>query len=141
MLVSSSAKDATTDYEGEIELTRRYTYDANGNLTKEQVGEAAYLAADCNHDGAVNESDVLLLEQAGLMLSKIDQSQPDYMKTDSYTEYVNLIEQNPDAPDDTADEPEQPSDSPKTLIQKIIEFVKSVVAFICNISHKQQMIN
>ena len=56
---------------------------ANGLLTREQVGEAKYLAADCNHDDEINSSDVLLLEQAGLLLADVDQTKNDYAETDS----------------------------------------------------------
>ena len=68
-----------------------------GMLTKEQVGEAVYMAADCNHDGVIDNNDVELLEEAGLLLASIDQSKTqEELQTDSvYVEYLNLIEQNP----------------------------------------------
>ncbi len=47
---------------------------ANGMLTKEQVGEAVYMAADCNHDGVINEADTALLEQAGIALDSVSQN-------------------------------------------------------------------
>lgn len=47
---------------------------ANGMLTREQVGEAVWMAADCNRDGVINQLDVELLNRAGLLLSKIDQT-------------------------------------------------------------------
>ena len=47
---------------------------ANGMLTREQVGEAVWMAADCNHDGVIDQLDVELLNRAGLLLSKIDQN-------------------------------------------------------------------
>ncbi len=46
---------------------------ANGLLSREQVGESKWMAADCSHDGEINSSDVLLLEQAGLLLANVDQ--------------------------------------------------------------------
>ena len=49
---------------------------ANGMLTREQVGEAVWMAADCNHDGVIDQDDVDLLNRAGLLLSKVDQTKP-----------------------------------------------------------------
>lgn len=71
---------------------------ANGLLSKEQVGEAVYMAADCNHDGVIDSSDVALLEQAGVLLANVDQSKSsEELVTDSaYVEYLNLIQQSPE---------------------------------------------
>lgn len=106
---------------------------ANGLLTREQVGEAAYTAADCNHDGSVDSSDVLILEQAGLLLSQVDQSKDDYMETDAYAEYLDLIDQTPPAEEtpETPDEPIAPSQP--TFIQRVIEIIKYIINFICSI--------
>ena len=46
----------------------------NGLLTKEQVGETVYNAADCDHDGIITENDVYLIEQAGLFVKNISQT-------------------------------------------------------------------
>ena len=46
---------------------------ANGMLTKEQVGDAVWKAADCNHDGEINEADVELLNNAGILTADISQ--------------------------------------------------------------------
>lgn len=112
---------------------------SNGLLTKEQVGEAKYTAADCNHDGEVNSSDVILLEQAGLLLSNVDQtaSQDELIQSDSYIDYLELIDQNPN--DDVITEnPIDESTKPtaKTLIENIIEIVIKEITFICNIFPK-----
>ena len=96
-------------------------------LDRDQVGEAKYLAADCNHDGEVNASDVAILEQAGLLLANVDQSQDDYMETDAYEEYLDLIDQNPNA-EEAAEEPAQPS-----FIQRVIEIIKRIITFIKSI--------
>ena len=45
----------------------------NNMLTDSQLENAQIMAADCNHDGNVDESDVAMLEQAGLMLAQVDQ--------------------------------------------------------------------
>lgn len=102
----------------------------NGLLTREQIGEVKYMAADCNHDGEINEADVALLEQAGILLANVDQTmiQEELLETDSYIEYLNLIDQNPTVDEEITDEPITPT--AKTLIERIIEIVKTVITFI-----------
>lgn len=46
---------------------------ANGMLTRDQVGEAVYMAADCNCDGLVNKTDIYILENAGLFYLEVAQ--------------------------------------------------------------------
>ncbi len=46
----------------------------NGMLSKEQIGEAEYMAADCNHDDVTDENDVDMLIDAGLLLENIRQT-------------------------------------------------------------------
>ena len=43
-------------------------------LTQQDVGPWRMLAADADRDTAVSEADVVLLEQAGLLLADIDQT-------------------------------------------------------------------
>ena len=45
----------------------------NGMLTKDQVGDAALFAADCNRDGKVDASDAELLQKAGLLTANVNQ--------------------------------------------------------------------
>ena len=127
---------------------------AAGMLTREQVGEAVYMAADCNHDGAIDELDVELLEEAGLLLASIDQSKSgEELQTDSvYVEYLNLIEQNPandetnsekqdNANDETgnsqntkiADNDNGENNNPQPRTNSIIGFIADIYAFLNNI--------
>ncbi len=112
---------------------------ANGMLTKEQVGEAVYMAADCNHDGVIDRQDVKLLEQAGLLLAQVDQSksEKELLETSSaYMEYIELINQNvePDPTEPAEDEPVDPFfavsflDMLFRIIMKIIALLKSAFA-------------
>ena len=92
----------------------------NGLLTREQIGEAKYLAADCNHDGEINASDVEILENAGLLLSDVDQSKSqEELETDSayeeYSELVNQLSTNEDEPNKT--------DFIFTVINSLIAFI------------------
>lgn len=69
---------------------------ANGMLTQDDVSEAVYMAADCNHDGVIDESDVALLNQAGMLLANVDQSKPTELLLETsvaYAEYISLIDQ------------------------------------------------
>ncbi len=120
---------------------------ANGLLSREQAGEAVYMAADCNHDNVIDENDVALLEQAGLILASVDQSksEAELMTDSAYVEYLNLIDQNPteetvvdditegSASDNEADKAETSVDKSeekpvdetvsKSFIQRIIDFI------------------
>ena len=92
----------------------------NGLLTREQIGEAKYLAADCNHDGEINASDVEILENAGLLLGDVDQSKSqEELETDSayeeYSELVNQLSTNEDEPNKT--------DFIFTVINSLIAFI------------------
>ena len=72
---------------------------ANGMLTKDDVSEAVYMAADCNHDGVIDQLDVDLLNEAGALLANVDQTKPAevLLETSSeYVEYISLIDQSPE---------------------------------------------
>ncbi len=69
---------------------------ANGMLTEKNVGSLAWTAADCNHDGLIDENDIDLLVDAGLLLSEAKQNseQYDLALNTEYIQYTLLIEQN-----------------------------------------------
>lgn len=98
---------------------------ANGMLTHEQVGEAVWLAADCNHDGKVDQADVDLLNQSGVLLSSVDQTKQteELIETSSeYNEYLSLIDQSVDV---KGDETEQ--ENPKTQKPSFLEFLLTTI--------------
>ena len=68
---------------------------AKGLLDEEDVGIAIWAAADCNHDGVIDESDVDLLTGAGLLLNEVDQSATaaELETNAAYIEYTGLIDQ------------------------------------------------
>ena len=110
---------------------------ANGMLAKESVTEAQYMAADCNHDGVIDNLDVDLLEQAGILLANVDQSKSseELLATSlAYVEYLNLIDQNVNVDDGATDEPVvEPSVSPDyqlNIFEKIIAFIMAVWKYI-----------
>ena len=105
---------------------------ANGMLTREKVGEAVFLAADCNHDREITAIDVEILEQAGLLLANVDQSksQEELLETESYIEYLNLIDQNPAAEEEIIEEPVVDQPTEKSFLQKVVDLIKMVITFI-----------
>ena len=108
---------------------------ANGMLTKDQIGEAAYMAADCNHDGVVDEFDVALLNQAGVLLANVDQTktQEELAADSDYAEYLNLIDQQ-NASEDTTEI--QPEDETPDFFAKLISIIEYIVKFITDFISK-----
>ena len=110
----------------------------NGHLTKEQVGNEIWAAADCNHDGVIDTSDVALLERAGLLLTKIDQSKtPEELKSDeAYIEYESLIDQSAEPNADIVAEPDEPKEPETESESNLVIFIKKIVSFIKEIISK-----
>ena len=105
----------------------------NGWLTREQVGEAAWAAADCNHDGVIDSLDAELLERAGLLLSQIDQSKPqsEIVTSDEYIEYQSLIDQSPEPQESEPDITPEPDPEPEpTVFEQIVSFIRQIVEFV-----------
>lgn len=111
----------------------------NGMLSESDIGELAYRAADCNHDGVIDEADVDLLNQAGALLAEVDQTKSAevLLETSSaYVEYIELIDQTPefeiedetDAPEtDVETEDTTPEQNAKIdIFEMIINFIKSI---------------
>ncbi len=115
---------------------------ANSMLTKDDVSEAVYMAADCNHDGVIDGLDVALLNQAGTLLSSVDQTKPTEVLLETsaeYVEYLDLIDQSPeieiedetDAPEADAEEtPEQDVNEETDFFEMILNFIKSIIEMI-----------
>ncbi len=66
---------------------------------------------------------MLILEQAGLLLAKVDQSKADYIETDAYAEYIDLIDQTPPADETPAEEPTGQEEKPESLLTRIYKFI------------------
>lgn len=108
----------------------------NGMLAKEDAGEAVYTAADCNHDGVIDEADVALLNEAGALLTNVDQSKPTEVLLETsaeYVEYLDLIDQSfeIDAEDETdtteVDVDTTPEQDVKVdIFEMIMNFIKSI---------------
>lgn len=103
---------------------------ANGMLTKDDVSEAVYTAADCNHDGVIDEADVALLNQAGTLLANVDQTKPTkvLLETSSeYVEYISIIDQSPE------NEVENETDIPEIDVEDTNPVENSLFAFIMDL--------
>lgn len=97
---------------------------ANKMLGEDALTTAQMYASDCNHDGIIDEFDVEILQQAGLLLQSIDQtkSEEELLATSSeYVEYLNLIDQRW-----TQDELEQPQDK-TPIISIIIDYITTII--------------
>ena len=62
-------------------------------LDKSNTDYLYFEAADANRNGGVDENDMQLLQQAGLLLEKVEQSSSSQISQDSYEEYLSLIDQ------------------------------------------------
>ena len=104
---------------------------------------AVKLAADCNHDGVINSDDLMLLEEAGIMLSSV--SQKDEIKTSSiFTEYSSLISQDVEPDEPAAEEEEkteeavteekpEPTAKPASPLKKLFETIVSFFGYMLGI--------
>lgn len=114
---------------------------ASGMLSREQVGDAAYKAADCNHDGVIDEKDVEILNRAGILLADIDQSKgkDELLETSAaYGEYLCLIDQADIPTDEPTEEPaaeptEEPAENPTEEPAKESSVWNIVITFIMDI--------
>ncbi len=102
----------------------------SGEIAPEDISDAALLAADCNHDGVINISDVEKLEESGVFLEKINQTEDiETLENNSaYNEYVKLISQDED------ENLEKPIIEPirESFIQRVIKAIKSFFAKIAD---------
>jgi uncharacterized protein YjdB len=109
---------------------------ADGTLTKDDVGETVYSAADCNHDGVIDQLDVNLLNDAAALLAKVDTSKSDeeLQQDSAYIEYMNLIDQSPEIDNGDTDIPTSMSiEALIALVLNIINFIKNILVTVFGI--------
>lgn len=94
---------------------------ADSMLGADDIGEAKFRAADCDHDGDVDFYDIRTLNQAGLLLESIDQNLPilELETMSEWQEYIDLIDQTPENEEDT---PEIPEEEP-CFIARVFELI------------------
>ncbi|MBQ5825691.1 MAG: leucine-rich repeat protein, partial [Clostridia bacterium] len=129
-------------------------YDANdafivnmivsGLLPQENLPDYMRTAADCNHDGEINELDFDLLINASVLLDDVDQSatQPELTLNSAYVQYCSLIDQTageevqpaPDTEvsDGGADQPAETTDI-ESVFAVILEFIRMILSFVFSV--------
>ena len=121
-----------------------------GMLKQADLPEYMWMAADCNHDGVINETDVDILTGAGLKLNSVDQNaaQSELSTQAAYIEYMSIIDQSAglDIEPDT-DETQQGTTTPETnetvepdepaedsyfgiFISKVFLFIRKIFNFV-----------
>lgn len=109
----------------------------NNMLSIDSLGDVCYAAADCNHDGVTDVSDIRLLREAGTLLASVDQTKTAevlFESSSAYTEYLDVIDQSPeqvDEPleDDNVENIETGSESTESslgIIDLIVRFIKEI---------------
>ena len=94
------------------------------------LDEAAMTAADCNHDGVVDQIDVDLLNRAGILLSKVDQTKTaEELQTDSaYIEYLSIIDQSADT--DKTENLQTEKEFVRIFFTEIWKYIKAILSII-----------
>ena len=118
-----------------------------GMLKQADLPDYMWKAADCNHDGEINETDVNLLMGAGVRRNDIDQNSniSELQLQAAYIEYMSLIDQSAgldaESDEDTDDtttpdtnEPETPDETEELtfsiVIIKIFTFIRKVLNLV-----------
>lgn len=104
-------------------------------ITQEDTGEFVYTAADCNHDGVIDMLDVTILQEAGVLLTDINQSRSGELEASSvYGEYLSLINQSPDSEKtsqtDNRTQKSTPLNAIVSFFQDIIALIRSIIDFV-----------
>ena len=114
---------------------------SNGLIDKSVLSSAAQRAADCNHDGEINELDFEILNNASVLLDNIDQSatQTELETNSVYIEYMSLIDQSAgvETEDTTPEANEVVGEFDiEAIFAKIFEFIRKIFAFVLENSKK-----
>ena len=116
---------------------------ANGMIDKSVLNEAQQKAADCNHDGEINELDFEILNNASLLIENIDQSatKAELATNSVYIEYMSLIDQS--AGLETEEETPSPEkNAPEAEINiesffaMIFDILKQILKFVLSLATK-----
>ena len=91
---------------------------------------ATRLAADCNHDGVINSADLTLLEEAGILLSQVDQLE-NIQTSSVFAAYSEIISQDVPAEEPKTDEPTE--EKPTSLVRKFYENLVSFFRYLFKI--------
>ncbi len=110
----------------------------NGLITKDMIGKTAWEAADCNHDGTVDEADFDILTAASVLHEQIQQSKnsTDITPNSLLAEYLALIDQSAGkSVEITPPQESQPesADSEISILTFIIELIKIIIGMFAKV--------
>lgn len=107
-----------------------------GHLTSANTQAFLFEAADVNRNSTVDTDDIYVLQQAGVLLASVPQTEEGTVDTDStqWDEYIMLIEQVEEEADEEIEE-EQPVTSLNIIefIRFIAEYIKKLLISLLNI--------
>ena len=111
---------------------------ANGLIDKSVLSLAAQRAADCNHDGEIDELDFEILNSASLLIEDIDQSatQAELETNEVYIEYMSLIDQSAGLVTDTdepAPETNVTANGFEAVFAMMFDLLKQIFAFVLSL--------
>ena len=113
---------------------------ASGLISKDALTDVQLAAADCNHDGEINNLDFNLLIDASVLKNKINQL-PENVALENnsmYIEYASLINQSVSLETSTSETDsaqDQPNDADPTVdtemfLINVFDFIRQIVMFI-----------
>ena len=109
-----------------------------GLLTQENLPDYMWEAADCNHDGEINKTDVDLLMGAGVKLNDIDQNTAlsELAAQSAYIEYMSIISQSAGLEvEDTAPETNETVEGTDfgIFLAQIFLFIRKILNFVLSL--------
>lgn len=108
----------------------------NNMLNEDTLGKVACLAADCNHDGVTDISDIKLLRDAGMLLASVDQTKTAQVLLESsfaYAEYIDIIEQSPEQDTEEVQNETENKENSISIFDLIISLIKEILSMIIKI--------
>lgn len=123
---------------------------ASGLISADRLSEAERAAADCNHDGVINELDFELLINASVLLDNVNQaaSQTELVANSVYLQYCSLIDQTageeinlvpvptPDKPQSEVEQNSNTENKPsdeidfEVIFTTILDFIQKIFTFV-----------
>lgn len=98
-------------------------------LDKSNTDSIYFEAADADRNGIVEENDMLILQQAGILLQKVEQGGSTQASQDGYEEYLSLIDQSSPSSKDKNDTFSSVKDMLINVLQKVLNSLKSWLLF------------
>ena len=114
----------------DAELVKQYI---SHNIQPESLGSLKLEAADCNHDGTINQTDYSLIASSERYLNAIDKNNVNY-EDDAYINYISIINQNVNVSIDTGHQTEESvpevENEANKAISIIVKYINSIITAI-----------